>query len=135
MEFTLRDLLWLVLVAALASSWLHSDRQRIAETQAVKDRYDEWLEQFRAETDETLKRYRQAAFDNPAFREWIDQRERGIAAYRDFQNERNRALAGETRSQRGRYLKVSPSFASCIRETITLGRSPAARQTTKLTDE
>ena len=42
------------------------------------------LDKIRTETAETLRRYRQATFDNPGYREFIQQRDRNVAAYRDF---------------------------------------------------
>jgi hypothetical protein len=95
MKLTLRDLLWLVLVVAVAFGWLHSDRRRAAELQSTVDRHNKYLDQWRADTDETLKSYRKAAFDSPGYREWIQQRDRDLASFRDFLDERNRVSAGE----------------------------------------
>ena len=94
MKLTLRDLLWLILAAAIALSWWQSDRKRAAELRTAIESHHRQLDKFRMETAETLNRYRQAAFDNPGFREFVQQHDRDLAAYRDFIDRRK--SAGQT---------------------------------------
>jgi hypothetical protein len=79
MKFTLRDLLWLTLVLALALSWFNSDRRRDAELRATTDRHNKWLDEWKAETSETIEGYRKAALDPLAYREFVYKRNQEVA--------------------------------------------------------
>jgi hypothetical protein len=42
MKVTIRDLLWLILVVAVALGWLQSDRRRAAQVSEIRQLLDEW---------------------------------------------------------------------------------------------
>src|SRR5437764_12737918 len=79
MKFTLRDLLWLVLVLSVAFSWFSASRKQEAELRSTIDRHNRLLEAWKAETAETIERYRQAALDPVAYQEGIARRDREMS--------------------------------------------------------
>jgi hypothetical protein len=89
MKFTLRDLLWLTLVLAVALSWFNSDRRRDAELRATTDRHNKWLDEWRAETSKTIEGYRKAALDPVAYREFVYKRNQDEADARKARAEKS----------------------------------------------
>jgi hypothetical protein len=82
MKFTLRDLLWLTLVLAVAFAWFNSDRRRDAEIRSEIDRHYKWQDEWKAETAETIETYRKAALDPVTYREFVYRRNQEIAKAR-----------------------------------------------------
>jgi hypothetical protein len=70
MKFTLRDLLWLILVCAGALSWGVSDRKREAELRSTVDRHKQAAGAWAIE---------KARFDPVAYRDFVYQREQETA--------------------------------------------------------
>ena len=60
MKVTLRDLLWLILVTAVALSWFHSNRKQDAELRATIDTHNKVVASWKAETAEIIERYQKA---------------------------------------------------------------------------
>ena len=71
MKLTIRDLLWLALVAAVVFAWINSDRKRAAELQDVQLRFEKWRAEWAAETNETLRLNRIAALNPGAYQDWL----------------------------------------------------------------
>lgn len=75
MRFTIRDLLWLILVAAVVFAWFNSDRKRAAELQAVQARFEKWRSDWTVETQEILRVNRIAALNPGAYQDWLKLRD------------------------------------------------------------
>jgi hypothetical protein len=71
MRLTLRDLLWLMLAAAIAFAWYRADRQRAAELQATRAQFEKWRAEIQTETAETLRKNRVAALNPGAYQDWL----------------------------------------------------------------
>ena len=71
MKLTLRDLLWLTLVAAIFFAWYRADRQRALELRAAQFEFEKWRIEIQTETDKTLKRNRVAALNPGAYQDWL----------------------------------------------------------------
>jgi hypothetical protein len=87
MKFTVRDLLWLTLVAAVAFSWFYSDRKRSAELQSTIQRHNKWLDEWKAETAEIIEGYRKAAMAPVAYQEFLYRRNQEIAKAKQARDE------------------------------------------------
>jgi hypothetical protein len=95
MKFMLRDLLWLTLVLCVAFSWLHSSRKQRNEYQSIIDTHNKVQEAWKAETAETIERYRQAALDPAAYQKALPIRDQEMSPEqleRHFEEARTRAL-------------------------------------------
>jgi hypothetical protein len=77
-RFTIRDVLWLILVAAVAFSWFRSDRKHQAELEAAIDRQNKLLEAWKTETADTIERYREAALDPVAYQDELARRNKHV---------------------------------------------------------
>src|SRR4051812_18063736 len=71
MGFTIRDLFWLVLVAAIGFGWARSDRKRMAEVQAARDNCAEQRSKLVADIERELRRYEIAALNPSAYEDWL----------------------------------------------------------------
>jgi multidrug efflux pump subunit AcrA (membrane-fusion protein) len=71
MRLTIRDLLWLILVAAIALASYRADRQRAAELQAAGAQFEKWRVEIQTETAETLRKNRVAALNPGAYQDWL----------------------------------------------------------------
>ena len=71
MKLTIRDLLWLTLVAAVAFAWFNSDRKRVAEQQAAQAKFEKWRTEWTADTNEILRLNRIAALNPGAYQDWL----------------------------------------------------------------
>ena len=103
MKFVLRDLLWLVLVLAVAFSWFHSNRKQRDELQAIIDQQNKLIEAWKVETAETIERYRQAALDPVAYQKGLplpDQEMTSEQLERYREEARTRALLYRLRPER-----------------------------------
>jgi hypothetical protein len=79
LRFSIRDVLWLTLVLAVALAWFNSDRNRESELRATVDRHNKWLDEWKLETAETIEGYRKAALDPVAYREFVYKRNQEVA--------------------------------------------------------
>jgi hypothetical protein len=63
MKLTIRDLLWLILVCAIALAWLQSDRRRVAELHEQAASRNTTIEDWKSSIAESLLRFKTAAID------------------------------------------------------------------------
>ena len=75
MKLTIRDLLWLTLVAAILLTWFRSDRQRVIELQADRKQFETWRVEIQSETAEVLANHRIAALNPGAYQDWLKKTE------------------------------------------------------------
>jgi hypothetical protein len=63
MKLTIRDLLWLTLVVAVALAWFRAERRRTIELQEANARRLAAIEEWKAGIAASLSRYKEAAID------------------------------------------------------------------------
>jgi hypothetical protein len=102
MKVTIRDLLWLILVFAVAFGWLQSDRRRAAEVSDIRQLLDEW----KTTTVDLLLRSGAAVFPT----ESVDSPDPLYAGQRRivFQSERERQLFQELHAHGIRPVLLEP---------------------------